>query len=244
MGMSNLTPEVRVNKNGVPVTKHVRPWTASGTSWASIPAPSASDFVLSNTRPRVDEVLDVLLSDDSRFPSSSDKQKVRDMLLPGTRAALDASKIPLSDITSALRSCIHRKDFTLMNNMSVLWELIPNLPVDFEKYCAGIQKYPHIMRDVDLSKSDEMVAVSAALIHVTAEVISKYRKGYHGDGIAAVGLNSQLLSGLVAERPYDAGKIIELLNERKLPVDSKEDINHIREMLEASSAAAIAEGVL
>jgi hypothetical protein len=36
--MSNLIPEVRVNKNGVPVTKHVRPANAGGKG-KSVPAP-------------------------------------------------------------------------------------------------------------------------------------------------------------------------------------------------------------
>jgi hypothetical protein len=242
--MSNLIPEVHVNKNGVPVVKHVRPWTTAGAGWASIPAPSASDFVLSNTRARVDDILDVLMRDDSRFPSGSEKQKVRDMLLPGTQAALDASKVPVQDITTALRSCLYAKDFSLLNNMAVLCDLIPNRPADFEKYCAGIQKYPHIMRDVDLSESDEMLDISTALVRVASEVSGKYRKGYHSDGSVATALNSKQLSALVAERPSDAGRIIDLLNERELPVDSEEDIDHIREMLDASPTAAIAEGVL
>lgn len=38
MGMSNLVPEVRVNKNGIPVTKHVNP-AASSRVRTSIPSP-------------------------------------------------------------------------------------------------------------------------------------------------------------------------------------------------------------
>jgi hypothetical protein len=41
MGMSNLVPEVRVNKNGVPVTKHVNP-TVSSNNKIVFPTPSVS----------------------------------------------------------------------------------------------------------------------------------------------------------------------------------------------------------
>lgn len=37
--MSNLTPEVRVNKNGVPVIKHVLPAQAASTAGAALPSP-------------------------------------------------------------------------------------------------------------------------------------------------------------------------------------------------------------
>ena len=40
--MSNLIPEVRVNKNGVAVTKHVKPADATKPSAAGIPVPSAT----------------------------------------------------------------------------------------------------------------------------------------------------------------------------------------------------------
>lgn len=39
--MSNLIPEVRVNKNGVPVVKHVKPHDAGKPPVASIPVPTA-----------------------------------------------------------------------------------------------------------------------------------------------------------------------------------------------------------
>lgn len=249
MTNSDLVPEVHVNKNGVPVTKHVRP--AKTTTRRSFPALSITGGPDNEAWSPLGYFLGQRLKLSGL--TNPERAKMRKTLHPDT---LQRCAMLGSDRTDMLlrtvNSCIRDKSMVTLNNVAVFGDMCDDEhATDFDHYIAGLNRYVEWdnHKPVDYSTaSDDERAAAHALLEVTYALEGNPGYLYVNENLHAsvphTRIISPLLAKLVMQRPKDAQRIIALLKERDLMVDIPEDIDDLEEILDNGYNGALRDGAL
>lgn len=245
--MNDLVPEKRVDKNGVLNTKLVRPVTMHQPLSTLFPSPTLrrQDFVIADgTVP----TMDIVELQVTRLPENVTEDEIRSTLATlsqQTPVMLDALRMDAKVINRAVMTSLRRGNFALVNNMAVLGAAVSKPALKYlDHYCAGIHQCGAFAPDLDLSKSGEQEIESAvALVRATEELSKGYGIMYatHEDTIQT--LSSTQLALLITQRPKDTDRIIAILRERDLPVETEDDMKHIIQLLE-TPVHALTDGAL
>jgi hypothetical protein len=241
-----LMPEVRVNKNGVPVIKHVNPdKTSAAMSQTTIPAPSvAPDEDLSHIQWLITSAL-----------RSSNKHKrecdlMRTFLHPDTLRVLQARMAESQFIYNVTSTLIHRSledgTFVHLNNLMVVLDGIPAneqpRSSSLQDHVTGLQARERGTKK-DWSKKDKSEWEKPQAIVKAIQLLDQIYLDHRFVGSGRF-IRSQELERLILERPRDAERIAAVISERKLPVDTEDEIALLIGLLDQPTASAISRGLL
>lgn len=259
--MSNLLPEVRVNKNGVPVVKHVRSEvTTTAPRKGALPAPSlptytAKESLLMSRRSEIAYGLRVELA--KKKYRLSDKARVRmfETLHDDTLDVLDSlafnSDAATHSINMLMGRCLGNRNFADLNNVMTVADLInsdgESAYRNFDALVGGFQmNRPEGAPLIDWSHQDKSEWAKPQALYKAANDLEfkLYVRHFSDDGGMTKFLKSPNLTALILERPHDVDRIISLLNERKLKAHTDEQVADLQGLLDQKPESAISEGVL
>jgi hypothetical protein len=107
----------------------------------------------------------------------------------------------------------------------------------------GLQ-WHHGIKEKDFSATDTDREIGEALV-VAGSALGQPYSVMYANGVASMYyMPSRQLVNLISDRPKDVDAIVELLDSRRLPAMSGEDIDAIKELLEGTEATPLGNGVL
>lgn len=240
-----LVPEVRVNKNGVPVTKHVNPDRNTPTTLQTIPAPSvAPDEDLSH----IQWLINGALRTSRKHKRECDL--MRTFLHPDTLRYLQERMAESQVIYNVTSTLIHRSlddgTFVHLNNLMVVLDGMPahdqTYSLSLHEHVIGLQARQHgIKKDWSKKGRSEWEKPQAIV-----KAIQLLDQSYLDHSFVGAGrfIRSRELEGLILKRPRDAERIASLVSERQLPVGTEDEIASLVELLDQPSARAVSRGLL
>lgn len=252
--MSNLIPEKRVNKNGVAVTKHVRPDLKSGSP-VKLPAPPAGPSTPRAATPSLDTTLKVTReyhknSGHTAIPftlDDLDPSVVQELetLLQNDDAMKPRSYVISSGITSALSQDTVEKCVTYMHNIAVFGPLLAGPENNsISGYISGLNHYSEAVlppnQDYLIDATYEQREKALELVYFTLRanrledesplVYDSFMDSLGSDDGMEVyfKLKDDELAAYIMEHPEHGDAIIEMMNkEGALPVQLMVDrLNH------------------
>lgn len=258
---SNLVPTQIVNRNGVRTTVYRKAGSAIPSAPATIPPASLKvSGVVSKYLSGMDNLAasPTLVGQRLRLVMERVKinKKMKTEMLTGlhddTLTAIHESVLgPESGVQHYLiDSCMRQRTLVPLNNAAVVADVAAecneaNLGV-FHAYVDGLQMYrQHTDPLIDWSTRDDTEReIPKALIraaiglkrpysHVNTWVEGKPRH-----------IASRELADLVMKRPHDVQRIIDLINQRDLPVATEEDIAALEGLLNQETENALISGLL
>lgn len=259
--MSNLVPEVRVNKNGVPVTKHVKSESTSVRSKNSLPSPymaptyTPKEALLMNRRSEVAYGLRVEMGKKQYRLGEKARAKMFETLHDDTLDVVESffakNDVAQFSINVLMVRCMAQRNFADLNNVMTVADLIKsgdeNSYRDFDSLVAGFQmnrSEDSPLTDWSHQDKSEWIKPQALYKAATELEFKLYVRQFSGAGGMTKFLKSPNLTNLILERPHDVDRIIALLNERHLKAHTDEQIGVLTGLLDQNPETAIAEGVL
>jgi hypothetical protein len=240
-----LVPEVRVNKNGIPVTKHVSPDRNQSTTLQTIPAPSvAPDEDLSH----IQWIINGALRTSGKHKRECDL--MRTFLHPDTLLYLQERMAESQVIYNVTSTLIHRSlddgTFVHLNNLMVVLDGMPahdqSHSFSLHEHIIGLQARQRGTKK-DWSKKGRSEWEKPQAIIKAIQLLDQH---YLDHTFAGAGkfIRSRDLNELILERPRDAERIASLVSERQLPVDTEDEIASLVELLDQPAARALSRGLL
>lgn len=260
--MSNLVPEVRLNKNGVPVTKHVKPDTGSAQRIVTIPVPQVTvqkpskGALLMNHRSQVAFDIRQALSNGMSRLGEKGTNEMLETLHEETLDVLDSiwreSDLAQYSIKLLMQRCQKQSNFADLNNVMTVADLIKDsTEADYQTFGAivgGLQmNRPEGSPLIDWSHQDKSEwDKPQALYKAATDLDFRLYLRQYGDASGVTKfVKSPSLHNFILERPQDIDRIIAILNERQLEAHTDEErTNTLRGLLDQKVEGEIAEGVL
>jgi hypothetical protein len=260
--MSNLVPEVRVNKNGVPVVKHVKPDPDSARRMGGIPAPQATvthpskrDLLMNHESGVAYEIRKALNGNISRLGEKGTAEMLETLheeTIDVLESIYSKSDLAQYSVNVLMLRCLAQRDFADLNNVMTVADLIKNgSEVGYGCFGAvvgGLQMNRPAgspLIDWSLRDKSEWIKPQALYKAATDPDFSLYVRQYGDSAGVTRFLKSPSLHNFILERPQDVDRIISILNERQIESRTDEDrTNTLRELLDQKLEGAIAEGVL
>lgn len=247
------------DKNGVMTTRWKRPVGASaGTE--SIPAPPVP------TRPIDLARGDIVTDEDTPFTiaallsdmlyTESATQRVVEMF----RTQLHQETLDILDqhygenylpILQFAQRCIREESVASLNNAALFihmrdecWDgAAEDRERMFEKYIFGLQ-WHHSVNHLDFRTLENGEHIGEALLKTASNLGRPYAEFSVNGAYSIYYLPSRHLVQLITERYKDVDAIVNLLDSRRLPVRSEEDVEAVKEILGGTSASSLGSGVL
>lgn len=261
MTVNRTVPTPIINKNGVSTTVHKRVDNPSGAASVKLPSPSASPsksatsghggVTMDQLRGTPGSIAHLLLNEMGRNRYKlSDNLAAKTLLTlhPDTIGKLEGNiRTVVNVFTRAMDASLKARNFGLLNNMAVLFDQCDEMNYNsFNRFVTGLERSGNLksatFKDYSESTEEELEPVRAVL-RAALELPHPYSGVVIGYNMDASGIKSDRLVDLIESRPDDVDYIVQLLKERKLPVDSDEDIAAITGLLD-SSQPALRDGLL
>jgi hypothetical protein len=261
MTSNRTVPTPIVNKNGVSTTVHKRvdnPLGASRTNLPSPPTPLPKAAPAKHGGMTMDQLNESPSSmaftlrnemDRNRHRLSANvRAKALRTLHPETLDKLqDNVRTVINVFTRAMDSSLKARNFGLLNNMAVLFDQCDEVTYNsFDRFVTGLERSGDLksagFKDYSEATEEELKPVRAVL-RASIVLPHPYSGRVIGYNMESTGIGSDRLVDLIESRPDDVDYIIQLLQERKLPVDSEEDIAAVTGLLD-NSQPALRDGLL
>jgi hypothetical protein len=261
MPSNRTVPTPVVNKNGVSTTVHKRVDNLMGSGSAKLPSPSVplpkstptghGGVTLERLRGTPGNIAHLLQNEIER-----NRYKLSDNLVakslrtlhPETIGKLDAHvRTVLNVFTRAIDASLKARNFGLLNNMAILFDHCDDESYNsFNRFVSGLERTGDLkspsFKDYSEATEEELEPVRAVL-RAAMSLPHPYSGQVIGYNNVARRIKSDRLVDLIESRPDDADYIVQLLKERRLPVDSEEDIAVIIGLLD-NSQRALRDGLL
>jgi hypothetical protein len=257
-----LVPEVRVNKNGVPVVKHVKTDIGSVQRRGSLPAPHVSvtrpskrDLLMNHESGMAYEIRKALNGNISRLGEKGTAEMLETLheeTIDVMESIWSKSDLAQYSVNVLMQRCLSQRNFADLNNVMTVASLIKNgSEVGYGCFGAvvgGLQMNRPAgspLIDWSLRDKSEWIKPQALYKAATDPDFSLYVRQYGDSAGVTRFLKSPSLHNFILERPQDVDRIISILNERQIESRTDEErTNTLRELLDQKLEGAIAEGVL
>ena len=259
---SHLVPTPVVTKNGTLTTVHKKP-SSTPPSATVVPPVSLPQRAAS---PQKQSGLEALAASSSRtakdlhwcFVSGKVRlsKRVKDSMVDGihedTLAILDkpGTRPNAGIISQVFDSSVMSRSFVHLNNLAVVTDVLNECDKThfsvFVTYIDGLQMYrPNSDPLIDWShKNAAEQEIPKALIRAAMGLKKPYAQvNPWVDGNPRY-ITSEGLTELIMERPQDVQRIITLVNERDLPVDTEDGIAALRGLLDQETETPLISGLL
>lgn len=259
---SHLVPTPVVNKNGTLTTVHKKP-SSTPPSAAVIPPASLSKRTAS---PQKLSGLEALAASSSRtahdihwmFTHNKKKvgKRVQDAMVAeiheDTFAILDkqGARSNAGVISQVFHSSVRNKSFVNLNNLAVVSEVMNDCDEQhfmvFSTYIDGLQMYRQHSDPLSdwSSKSAAEQEIPKALIRAAMGLKKPYSQTNPWVEGNPRHIVSEELTDLIMKRPQDVQRIIALVNERDLPVDTEQGIATLEGLLDQETENPLISGLL
>jgi hypothetical protein len=258
----NLVPTVVTDKNGRRTTVHRKAASASPSGTASIPPASLpkvsveAQYVagldsLTNSGTGIGHRL--YLTMQRATINKKTKIEMMEGLHEDTLAILNRPE--LRDAVDSIQhhlidSCITQKTLIPLNNAAVVADVLkecdePHRNV-FHTYVDGLQMYRYQTAPLnDWSNVDAAEhEIPKALIRAAIGLKKPYSQVNAWIDTKPRHINSEGLTELIMKRPQDVQRIVDLVNQRDLPVDTEQDIINLEGLLDQDTENPLISGLL
>lgn len=261
--MSNLVPELRVNKNGVPVTKHVLADKTSRQSSSRVPPPSVNAHPSPDLLARLDEEggeVAKLLAFHLRMPKYRlSKKGLQELLgtlhedtLESVESLIRSSDSPWHMFDNMIAHCIKEREFATLNNIAVLDSEVRGMSDQkyrsLDMHVIGLQAHQESTADwssLGAEEKEGMRAVFRASLLLDFNYLRHVEIGKTiKTAYPSTCIKSEALHGLIYEHPESVDSIISILNERKLSIRNEQDTKTLMGLVSQNVEPSLSSGLL
>ena len=259
---SHLVPTPVVNKNGTLTIVHKKPSSAPPSAAvippASLPQRTASAAKLSGLQALA--AASSRTAHDIHWMFTHNKKKVGKRVQDAMVAEIHQDTFAVLDmqgprphagvVSQVFHSSVMSKSFIPLNNLAVVSEVMHECDEQhfmvFSTYVAGLQMYrQHSDPLTDWSsKSAAEQEIPKALIRAAMGLKKPYAQTNAWVEGNPRHIVSEELTELVMKRPQDVQRIIALVNERDLPVDTEQGIGTLEGLLDQETENPLISGLL